>query len=59
LLAGGEIDVPVLIDVSIIADWRNVIVPRRDVAVKCAAICDRSKIDAVHIDVCEIEALRR
>ena len=59
LLARGEIDILVLIEVSVIADGGDVIVPRRNIAVERAAVCDRPEIAAVHIDICEIKAVGR
>src|SRR5271165_311200 len=57
LLAGGDIDIPVLIEIAIIAHRRDVVMPGRNVAVKRAAVCDRPVIAAIHVDIREIEAL--
>ena len=50
LLAGGEIGILILIEVSVVVDRGDVIVPRRDIAVR-ATVRDRREIAAVPIDI--------
>jgi hypothetical protein len=57
LLAGGEVDITVLIEIPIIAHRRDVVVSGRNVTIKRAAVCDRAVIAAIHVDIREIEAL--
>ena len=59
MLAGNKADVCVLVEVSRETLWNNVIIAGRNVAIECAAILDRSKIGAVHVDIGEIKALGR
>src|SRR5207249_4782426 len=58
LLAGGEIYILVLIEVSVIAHRRDVVMPGRNVAVERGAVCDGPVVAAIHVDIREIEALR-
>jgi hypothetical protein len=57
LLAGGEVNISVLVEVSVVAHWGDVIMPWRDIAIECASIGDRPEIAAIHIDIREIKAL--
>src|SRR6516165_1936966 len=56
-LAGGEVDVSVLVGVPTEALWRDPIMPRRNVAIDGAAVFDSPNIAAVHVDQSKIEAL--
>src|SRR5215469_1085894 len=55
LLTGSEINLLVLVEVSAEALGRNVIMPRRNIAIKRAAVCDSPNIAAVHGDPGEVE----
>src|SRR5690348_2775815 len=55
LLPGGQIDVSVLVEVSVVAHGRDVIMARRNVAIERTAVCDRPEIAAIHVDIRQIE----
>ena len=58
LLAGGEINILVLIGVAVIAHRGDTIVPSRKIAVERATVCYGPEITAVDVDICEVKALR-
>src|SRR5438270_11302837 len=55
LLAGREVDILVLVEVSAEALGRDVIMPGRNVAIERAAVFDSPDVAAVHLDPGEIE----
>jgi hypothetical protein len=57
LLAGSEVNISVLVEVSVVAYGRDVIMPRRDITIECAAIGGRPEVAAIHIDIREVQAL--
>ena len=57
LLAGREVHISVLVEIPAEALRGDVIMPGQNIAIECAAICDRSNIAAVHVDQSKIEAL--
>src|SRR4051812_46531875 len=57
LLARGEVDISVLVEVSAEALRRDVIMPGRNIAIKCAAVFGSPDVAAVHVDQSKIEAL--
>src|SRR5215471_210884 len=57
LLAGNERNIRVLVDVSGPALCLDMIQPRRNVAIERTAVFDGADIDAVRLDVSQIEAL--
>jgi hypothetical protein len=58
-LAGGEVNIFVMVEVLTEALGRDVIMPGRNIAIDGAAVCDSPEKVAVHVDIREVEALER
>jgi hypothetical protein len=58
-LAGGEVDIFVLVEVLTEALGRDVIMPGQNIEVDGAAVCGSAEKIAVYIDILEVEVTTR